>query len=562
MSEFEKLSAKRKELQAQGEIPTWYTTQGFITFERKYSFKGETVRGAFERIADTLSKHYTVNPSRAKEKFFNLLWKGHLSPSTPVMSNTGTGRGLTVSCAGSYTGDSVIDFYDAYKETAILSQEGFGTSSYLGDIRPRGSAISRGGKADGVVPVIDSFLDTTEKISQGSSRRGAVALYLPVDHGDFWEVAGYTQKNPADTNIGWNFSDEVIEKLKSGDPEMIKRWNRVMYLRCRSGKGYMWKPDLANRLAPQAIKNSGITVKGSNLCNEIALPQDENHTFTCVLSSLNLAKWDEFDEDTVYWSIAFLDCVVSEMLENAKGKKGMEKAVRFTKKSRALGLGVMGLATLYQKRSLPFESLQAHLLNTEIFKTVRCKAEEASKMLADLYGEPEWCEGTGMRNATLMAVAPTMTSSILCGSVSQGIEPIVANAYNQRSAAGELTRMNPEFVKVAKAKGMYSDELMDDIAKNYSGSVQHLDWLSDHEKKVFKTAYEINQFIILRQASQRQRDIDQGQSLNFFVSANEDEKYIADLHKAVLLDKYLKGAYYLRSERGVKASKGECEACQ
>lgn len=561
-SEFEKISQRRKLLQKEGEVPEWYTTQALIMFERKYAYKGETPKGAFKRVAKTLSKHYTDNVELAAEKFFNIVWDGLLAPATPILCNTGTNRGLVVSCAGSYTDDSINGFYEAYKETAVLSQEGFGTSSYIGDIRPRGSSISRGGKADGVVPVIDSFSDVTAKVSQGNNRRGQIANYIEVSHGDFWEVCGYILKNPASANIGWMFTADDIAKLETGDEELVKRWNEILYIRCRTGKGYFWKPDTANRLAPQAVKNSGISIKASNLCNEISLPQDTDHTFTCVLSSLNLYRWKEFEEDTIYWSIAFLDCVVSEMLEQSKNIIGMEKAIRFTEKSRALGLGTLGYHSFLQKESIPFDGLHAHIWNNKIFSEISKQAKQATIKLGTLYGEPLWCEGTGQRNATLMALAPNMSSSELAGSMSQGIEPLVSNCFNKQSAAGELTRMNPELVKLMRSKGIFDIKIMDDLAINHSGSVQHVDWLTDEEKSIFKTAFEINQESLLRQASMRQRFIDQGQSLNLFFSADEDESYIAELHKIALLDPYIKGLYYLRSERGVKASTGECKACE
>lgn len=561
-SQFEKISARRKQLQASGEVPEWYTTQSLIMFERKYSFKGETPRQAFQRIADTLSKHYTEDVELARHKFFDIVWKGFLAPSTPVMCNAGTNRGLVVSCAGSYVDDSIYGFYDTNKEIAVLSQEGFGTSSYLGDIRPRGSSISRGGEADGVVNVLDTFTDTTSKVSQGNNRRGQCGNYLPIDHPDFWEVCGYILKNPASANIGWMFSAEVISKLEMGDEELIKRWCEVMYVRARTGKGYFWKPDTANRLAPQAIKNSNIEIKASNLCCEIALPQDKDHTFTCVLSSLNLSKYDEYEEDTIFWAIAFLDCVVSEMLDQAEKIKGLEKAVNFTKKSRALGLGTLGWHSYLQNKMLPFDGLHAHILNNKIFKDISEQSTKASLKLGEIYGVPEWCRGTGMRNATTNAIAPNMSSAELAGSMSQGIEPFVSNCFNKQSAAGELTRMNPKLISLMKQRGVYSLELMDDLATNWSGSVQHVDWLSAEEKKVFKTAYEMSQIALVRQASMRQRFIDQGQSLNLFFSADEDEEVIAEIHKTALLDPYIKGLYYLRSERGVKASTGECTNCE
>lgn len=561
MSEFEKYSEERKALVAKGEVPDWYITQGWLMFKRKYAaHSGETVRGAFKRVASALSRHVPDIQEKAEKKFFDIMWKGHLAPSTPVLCNTGTDRGHSVSCSGGYFDDSVDSFYKNHHENAMLSKMGYGTSSYLGDIRPRGTKISNGGDADGVVPQFDSAVDVIKKISQGSNRRGQWAGYLPVDHGDFWEMAGYVLKNQADAHIGWVFTDEFIDRLKHKDPEAIARWNRVLYLRARTGKGYIWKVDTANRNTTQAIKNSGISIKGSNLCSEISLPQDSDHTFSCVLSSLNLAKWDEFDDDTIFWSIVFLDCVVSDMIEKAKGQPGFERIVRFTEKSRALGLGTLGFHSYLQSKMIAIEELQAQFINTEIFKKVNSEATRASKWLAKRYGSPEWCEGTGMRNATLMAVAPNTSSAILCGGQSQGIEPYVANAYNQPTSAGEMTRMNPHFVALAKSKGMYSVEMMRDIAMNYEGSVQHLEWLTEEEKLVFRTAFEINQHVLVRLASQRQPFIDQAQSLNLFFDT--DEIYIAEVTKVALLDPNIKSLYYQRSLRNVRASKGECVACE
>lgn len=561
MSEFEKVSARRKELQKEREVPEWYTTQGLMMFERKYSYQNETVKGAFERISNTLCNHYP-DIELARSKFFEIMWKGFLGPATPVMCNTGTNRGLVVSCSGGTMGDSIFDFYKTHLENAVLNKLGFGTSSYIGSIRGRGAPISSGGEAEGIVPQLETAIAVMNKVSQGNNRRGQWAGYLEIDHPDFYEVSDFIKKNPADTNIGYMYSDKVIDALTNNDEEMVGRWCRHLAGRKRNGKGYFWKQDLANRLAPEEIKNCGITIKASQLCNEISLPQDENHTYTCVLSSLNLAKWDYFDDDTIFWATIFLDCVVSEFLQQAEGIEGLERALRFTKKARAIGLGTMGLATYFQKKNLPFESLHAHILNNNIYSKINDETIKASRHLAELLGEPLWCKGYGTRFITRMAIAPNMSSAILCGSVSQGIESFVANAFTQQTAAGEMVRMNPEFVELAKSKGEFSLELMEDLAKNWSGSVQHLDWLSEHEKSVFKTAFEINQFTVLRLASMRQRRIDQGQSLNLYFSSDATEEYIAEVHKEFLLDPYLKGLYYLRSERGIKASKGECTACE
>ena len=561
MSGFENSSQVRKELQSQGEVPMWYTTQGFIMFTRKYAYKGETVREAFHRIASTLSKHDPKPESY--DKFFNLMWEGKLAPSTPVMCNTGTDRGMPVSCAGNYIGDSVEGFYESNAEVAVLSKNGFGTASYLGDIRHRGAPIkSSGGEADGVVPVFDTFVDTKTKISQGSSRRGEWAGYLDISHPDFWELIGYLQKNPASANVGWVFEDKDVEALKAGDEEMIKRWNEILYMRCRTGKGYMWKNHTANALAPQAIKNSGIRIRSSQLCTEIALPSDEDHTFTCILSSMNLAHYDNLTDDDIRWSVRFLDAVCSEFQSKATGMKFMDKAMRFTEKARALGLGTLGFHTYLQSKMIAFESGEAHMLNNQIYSRIWDVAVKASKELGEELGVPEWCEGTGQRNATLITIAPNMSSALLCGSVSQGVEPIVSNAFIQQSNSGDFVRYNPMFVNLAKERGEFSEEAIRDIAINHAGSVQHLEWLTDKEKLVFRTAFEINQHAIIRLASARQRYIDQAQSVNLFFSADEKESVIANVHKEFLLDSRLKSLYYLRSERGVKASTGECVACE
>ena len=559
MSEFEVISAKRKRLTESGEVPEWYTTQGLLMFERKYAFNGETVRESFWRVANHLGA-LVPEMEGAKQKFFDLMWSGKLAPSTPVLCNVGTGRGHPVSCSGGFIGDSIDEFYKNHHENAMLSKKGYGTSSYLGSIRPRGDKISSGGEADGVIPQFDSAIDVVRKVSQGNNRRGNWAGYLEVDHEDFYELAGYVQKNPASANVGWIFKDAFIERLVAGEKDAVDRFNKVCYLRARSGKGYIWKSDTANKLSPQAIKNSGITIKGSNLCSEIALPQDADHTFSCVLSSINLLMWDSIEDEDIEWMIVFLDAVVTEMLNLAKGHSGFERIVRFTEKSRALGLGTLGLHSYFQSKMLPFDSFDARLLNTAIYSRIQKCAIRSSQNLAKVYGEPEWCKGTGMRNATTMAIAPNTSSALLCGGVSQSIEPLVTNAFNQPTAAGEMTRMNPQLVETLKEKGIFSVALMKDLAMNFKGSVQHMTELTEHEKLVFRTAFEIDQMSLVQMASSRQRFIDQGQSLNLFFS--EDEVEIAGVIKAILLDDYIKGAYYQRSMRGATGSTGDCLACE
>lgn len=547
-------------MQAAGLMPDWYTTGGWQMVKSKYLMPGETVSGMYRRVAQAAARHL-ADATSWEQRFFDAMWKGWLSPATPVLVNMGNNRGLPVSCSGQAVEDNVRSFYFNQMESAVLTQNGFGTSADLSAIRGRGEPISSGGHASGVLPVLKDFVQLSRDVSQGNNRRGAWAGYLNIEHKDFWEVADYLYNNPDDLNLGWNINQTFLDRLDAGDAEAVKRFQRVMKIRAVTGKGYLCKLDTINRLNPPMYKDRALKVKASNLCTEITLFSDDDHTFTCVLSSLNLAKYDEWKgSDLVFISTVFLDCVAEELIQKGRNMKGMERAVRFTEKSRALGLGVLGFHTLLQKRSLPFGSMDAHLLNTEIFAAMDKDSLEASQWMAKTLGEPEWCHGYGVRNTHRLAIAPTMSTSLICGGNSQGIEPIVANAYNQNTAAGEIKRVSAELIEIMKREGVYNDPTIKDIVDN-RGSVQHVDWLTDHEKQVYLTAYEINQEDILRLAAQRQRYVDQAQSINLFFSADEDEEYVASIHKEALLNPRIKSLYYFRSMSNVRASKGECTAC-
>ncbi len=560
---YDELSEERKNLQDLGEVPEWCTTLAWqMLKEKMLSDEYPTLKSVYRRI----SKHaslYTNNPAEWEEKFYELFWNGWLAGSTPVLANMGTGYGCPVSCSGGYIDDSVYGFYEAQLEAAVLSKNGFGTSGYLGNIRPRGSKISgvKGG-ASGVLPVFKDFVQMSRDISQGSQRRGAWAGYIEIDHPDFFELVNHITKNPDDANIGWNISDKFIERLDNGDSDAVERYQKALKLKMITGKGYFHFTDKVNRMAPQVYKDLGLSIKASNLCCEIELFSDDNHTFSCVLSSMNLAKYDEWkDTDAVFNAIVFLDCVNQDMIEIGKLTKGMEKITNFAEKSRALGLGVLGFHTYLQDHMIPFESMDAHYKNIEIFQLLQNEALRASKWMAVEWGEPEWCKGHGIRNTHTMCVPPTLTSSLICGSVSQGIEPVYKNAYVQNTAAGKLNRVNPSLLNVMKNRNIYNDETVNDIISN-NGSVQHVPWLTDSEKEVFKTAFEINQHIILRLASARQKFIDQGQSINLFFAAEESEEYVSEVHKAAFKDPHIKGLYYIRSSNGVNVNKSsECVAC-
>jgi len=562
MSElFEELSQERKELQESGKLPAWFTTMGWQAFKSKYLYQAETYEEQIDRIVETVAKYAHTKQDYLKVRWKELFMNNHAYLATPVLANTGTSRGMSVSCSGGYIGDSIYDFGQARLEGSVLSQEGFGTSSYLGAIRERGTPISRGGKANGVEPVFDDMVTMAQKVSQGGTRRGAWAGYLPLEHGDFWETSNYVKNFPDGANVGWNIYDSTIEKLEEGDSDIVSRWQETLYTKCITGRGYYFFPDKVNRAAPQMYKDHGLSCKASNLCTEIALHSDEDHTFTCVISGMVASTWDEWkDTDAVYCMTIFLDCLVSEFLVQARNVKGLEKAVRCTEKGRAIGLGVSGFHSLFQKKMYPWSSMEAYLLNVEIAKHLHDETLKASQWMASEWGEPEWCVGYGVRNTHRTAYAPNVTSSLIFGSESQGCTPWYGNVFNEGGAAGGMFRVNPEFIKVLKKHGKYTPEILKQVLSD-NGSAQGLGFLSDLEKEVFKTAFEINQLDILKLAAARQKYTCQAQSINLFFDADESEEYIAMVHKEAFLDESIHSLYYMRSKAGVQASKGDCENC-
>jgi ribonucleoside-diphosphate reductase alpha chain len=560
-NKYEFLSAERKRLQKEGLLPNWYQTGGWGLFKSKYMEGSTSFKNRVEQIAETAAKHAPQDGIDWKGKFYEVIWNGWLSPSTPTLANLGTNKGMPVACSGQYIGDSVADFYGELLDTAVLTKNGFGTSGYLGDIRPRGSQIATGGTASGVLPVFQTYVDAMKRVTQGVARRGAWAGYLPIDHPDFNELADWVKNNPDDANVGWTISKDFMESLDSGHPEAIERYQKALKLKMLTGKGYFLFTDKVADARPEMYKAHNLDVKASNLCTEIMLHSGEEETFTCILASMNLEKYDEWkDTDAVFTATVFLDCVVSEFLSMASGKRGFEKAVESTQKSRALGLGVLGWHSLLHKRMIPFESFTARKLNVEIFDGINKKSTEASRYLAGQLGEPTYCQGYGVRNTHRLAVAPTMSTSQLMGGVSQGIEPFIGNVFVQQGAGGETIRVVPELLEIMKREGVYSRETLLEIA-SHDGSIQHVSWMTEAEKEVFKTAFEIDPYVILNQASERQQYICQGQSINLFFGADDPEEHISSVHKAAFKDPRILSLYYIRTKAGVSASSGECVAC-
>lgn len=905
---YEQLSEERKAGQANGTIPEWMSTAGYQMFKQKYLYQAETVKEQFQRIAKTAAKHAPhrqhgdsddlmiyASEDYWADKFFDVLWKGWVCCSTPILANMGTDRGCPVSCAGSVVDDSIEGFYDAYREVAILTKQGFGTASDLSGIRKRGSPISVGGKASGVLPVIKHFVQDMRDVAQGTARRGAWAGYLNIEHGDFWEVVQYLEEQPDDLNIGWIITDKFVAKLQKGNKEATKRYQRALKAKMIFGKGYFFFVDKVNRHRPQMYKDLGLMVKASQLCvapetkiltdkghqvisslkgesvnvwngeewsevtvhktgsnqqlvkvtmesgqvlectpyhkfyvkegsnrdgktlvkqanelvkgdkiiklstpviqgdkqlhlpyqngffsgdgcvvevgdkinhrvylygekrklaykfkeharnwyvqecqnreyfnvdgletkffvpdasytvasrlewlaglldsdgtvarngesqclqiasteqgflenvqlmlqtlgvqskirlarqagrfelpandgsgenkmynckavnrllvsgmgivklkelgletfrlsitdhipnrnaegfvevasvvdegrvddtycftepkkgmgvfngiltgqcSEIFLHSSPEYTYTCVLSWMNLAKADEWENtDAVFIGTVFLDCVVSEFLEVAKNIKGMEKATASTEKGRAIGLGAGGFHTYLQAHNMEFGGMEAHLFNGRIFKHIDAESLRASQWLAKELGEPEWCKGYGLRFTHRMAVAPTKSTALIYGGISEGINPDIAMSFTQLTAAGEVGRVNPTLLALIKSKNLDVEKCIADTVKS-QGSVQHVDWLTDEEKRVYKTAFEINQKDIIRLAAARQRYIDQGQSTNLFFAGDAEEKLISEIHQSAFENEDILSLYYVYSSRGVVSSSSECTACQ
>tara|TARA_R110000851_G_scaffold61962_6_gene142514 strand:+ start:30 stop:1721 length:1692 start_codon:yes stop_codon:yes gene_type:complete len=561
MSKFEKLSAERKRLQTDGKLPKWFTTMGWQAFKGKYLYHANTYEEQIDRIVENLSQYCQTTPEYFKARWKEMLMANHAYLATPVLANNGTSRGLSVSCSGSVIDDSIYGFGASRLEAAILSQEGFGTSSYLGGIRARGTEISRGGTADGILPVFKDMVIGADNVSQGGIRRGAWAGYLGISHDDFWEIALEVRNNPDGSNVGWNIYDTDIALLNAGDEEILLRFQETQYLKCLTGRGYYYFVDKVARMQPDMYKEHNLSSKASNLCTEITLHADKDHSYTCVLSGMVLTTFDEWkDTDAVYCMTIMLDCLVEDFLVKARNIRGLEAIVKGTEKGRAIGLGATGYHSALQQRGLPWSSMDAHFFNMTVFKHIQEESLKASQFMAKEWGEPEWCKGYGVRNTHRTALAPNVSSALIFGSESQGTTPWYGNVYQEGTASGEMFRVNPAFIKVLASYGKDDDETFMKVL-NDGGSARSLDFLSDEEKEVFLTFFELNQIDVINAASRRQSRICQAQSINLAFAADEDESYIAYVHQYAFEDPNVKSLYYLRSKAGVDASKGGCDSC-
>jgi ribonucleoside-diphosphate reductase alpha chain len=567
------LDKELEELKKKNEAPHWMTSAGYITISKGYRLKSETPKGMYKRVADSAAEFLYKNTDKIEgltkiemaDVFFQAMWKNWMCPASPVLSNMGTDRGLPISCYGNDVGDSVQRIMECAAELAMLSKNSGGVGMNWNRIRPRGSMIKNGanGASEGIIPFAKIYDSTIIGISQGSTRRGAASGNLNIEHGDWHEFVrmrrpeGDINRQCGNLHHCTVINDSFMEKVMAGDYEARAKWAELMKARMETGEPYIMFKDNVNRTNPGGYKNLGLEVDMTNICSEITLHTDDDHSFICCLASANLVNYSEWKNETINGlylpqiMTIFLNGVLDEFIAKASSIFGLDKVVRHAQKGRAIGIGVLGWHTLLQSKEIPFESFPSMMLNAEIFRFIHEGAMKATESLASIFGEPEWCKGTGTYNSHLIAIAPTRSNSIISGDVSPGIEPIIANAYVDKTAKGTFIRKNPSLVLLLEKYGKNDDKIWKEIARKH-GSVQHLDFLSDHEKNVFKTAYEINQMALITQASQRQKFVCQSQSLNLFFAADVNPSYFNKVHiEAWKMG--VKTLYYCRSKAGIQA---------
>lgn len=578
-TENELLNARKKSLQqlkttTDGDF-SWLTEHSRKFLASGYLTEGVTPEERIKEIADRAEQILGI-PGYA-DKFFNYMSLGYFSLSSPVWSNFGKERGLPISCFGSHVDDDMGNILYTQSEVGMMSKLGGGTSGYFGKIRHRGAPVKNNGQASGAVHIMQLFESMVDVVSQGSVRRGRFSPYLPIEHPDIMEFLEIgTEGNPIqELTHGVTVTSDWMQQMIDGDVEKRTIWAKVLQRRGEMGYPYIFFTDNANNGAADVYQDKKLPIYASNLCTEIMLPSNDDWSFVCCLSSINVLHYDKWkDTDAVETMVYFLDAIITEFTEKLEAYKDslnrddqqtflfMERAYNFAKANRALGLGVLGWHSLLQSKMLAFNSQEAFNLNSEIFKLIKEKSYKASEELAERFGEPEVLKGYGRRNATLNAVAPTTSSAFILGQVSQGIEPIWSNIYVKDIAKIKTTIKNPYLEAFLESKGKNTTEVWRSI-RDYDGSVQHLDFLTDEEKDVFKTYSEIDQLDIIYQAANRQNHIDQGQSVNIIVHPDMSVKEINKIH-VTAWKLGLKSLYYQHSMNAAQKfkQKKECTSCE
>lgn len=530
-----------------------------------YLDEGQTVEQRVRQIADTAEKF--LKKQGFADKFYDYMGKGYYSLSSPVWSNFGTTKGLPISCNGVFIDDSIESMLEKYSEIGMQSKMGAGTSAYIGNIRPRGTDISTGGKASGPAHYVEMYETEVNIISQNSVRRGSMAIYQDIEHPDILDFLELREigSRVQNLSLGVCITDEWMNSMIAGDTTKREIWARVLRKRKESGYPYLFFTDTVNNNKPRVLKDKDIKIYASNLCSEISLPSSNDESFVCNLASMNVLLFDEWEKtDAVEIMIYFLDAVMQEYIEKVKNIKFMDASYNFATKWRALGLGQLGWHSYLQSKNIAFEDFEAHMLNSKISKVIYERAIAASKEMAIEYGEPEGLVGYGMRNLTVCAIAPTTSSSFILGQVSPSIEPLKSNYFTKDLAKGKFTYKNPYLENVLAAYDKNTDEVWLDILK-HAGSVQHLDFLTDHEKNVFKTFGEISPLVVVQQAAARQKFVDQSQSLNILISPQVPAKDV----NALIIEGWKLGVktfYYQRSSNPsqmlVRDIMNSCVSCE
>ena len=542
------------------DYPEWADADVYKkTITGGYLFNGETPKDAYKRVAKTAAMR--LKKPELEDKFFEYIWNGWLCLASPVLSNLGTERGLPISCFGIDVADSIQDIGKKNLEMMLLAKHGGGVGIGINQIRPAGAEITMNGTSDGVVPFCKIYDSTILATNQGAVRRGAASVNLNIEHKDWedWleirEPKGDVNRQSLNLHQCTIIGDKFMRKLAAGDKVARRKWGKLLQKRKATGEPYIMFKGNVNKQNPSMYKDNALKVFMTNICSEIVLHTDENHSFVCCLSSLNLAKYHEWkDTNLIYDSIWFLDGVLEEFIQKAKNRRGFENAVRFAEKSRALGLGVLGWHTYLQQKGFPFEGLLAQYETRRIFSQIKIESERASMALAETYGEPLWCVGTGFRNTHLRAIAPTVSNSKLAGNISPGIEPWAANVFTDQSAKGTFIRKNPTLVEELKKHNLNTDKIWDQILAD-GGSVQGIKALDkitvgEHDipiKEVYKTFKEINQLELVNQAGIRQQYIDQAVSLNLAFPSEVDPKWLNKIHLEAW-KRGIKTLYYMRTE--------------
>jgi ribonucleoside-diphosphate reductase alpha chain len=491
-----------------------FLSRGYIT---------ESPEQRIKDIANTAEKYLKIEGFA--KKFEDYMSRGFYSLSTPVWINFGKDKGLPISCYGSNVDDTLDSILNAGREIGMMSKYGGGTSVFLGKIRQRGSKIATGGTADGPVHYARIYDTAVDVCKQSEARRGACAVWLPVEHGNILEFLDIGIEGNLIQNLqyGVTVTDKWIEEMKAGDTDKRKVWAKVIQRRSEFGFPYIMFKDNSNNNSP--YKEIGLEITASNLCSEIQLPTDSFNSFVCCLGSLNLLHWDEIkDTDAIEVYVHFLNAVIDEFIEKSYSMPGMKRAYRFAEQHRAIGLGVLGYHSLFQSKLINFNSLKAKMLNNEIFKTIKVKSDAASQWLHDEMGYRSLRDG--FANTTLVAIAPTKSSSFILGQVSMGIEPIKSNYFIKDLAKSKTIYKNRYLIQELEKYGLNTPEIWEDILKK-DGSVQHLDFPT---KEVFKSFIEISPKEIVLQAAQRQKYIDQAQSLNLMIHPSVPAKDINQLY--------------------------------